>query len=252
VQLTSTTPLRKRLRLSFFALLVLVPIGLGAADAFARSRPAAKQGFRIVTVNVDTRPFQVAESLRGLEPDIVLMQETAVSCEMAARALGFAFLDGSDQCMLSRWPLVETPVAWPGPWQPPQIANVRPPGGELTLVNARLAIPEAVAALATLGHQWYSERQRQDQYPALRKLIGSATPAIVCGDFNAFPFEVDLGARFRDAWTRPAYGATFPARLPAARIDQCWATSELSLKTAWTQAVPSDHRALVVELAFGR
>lgn len=245
------TAFRKRARLVFLALVLLAPLALLAADAFSRARPAARQGFRIVTVNVDTRPFEVAESLRAIAPDIVLMQETSVSCEQAAHALGFEFLDGSDQCILSRWQLTETRVSWPGPWQPPQLAKAVSPAGPITLVNARLAIPEAIAALATLGSQWYTERQRQDQYPALRRLIGDASPAIVCGDFNAFPFEVDLGARLRDAWSRHAYGATFPARLPAARIDHCWATPELSIRSSWTQLVPSDHRALVVEFALG-
>jgi endonuclease/exonuclease/phosphatase (EEP) superfamily protein YafD len=180
------------------------------------------------------------------------MQETAVSCERTARALGFEFLDGSDQCILSRWPLKEAPVAWPGPWQPPQLARAVSPAGALTLVSTRLAIPEAIAALATLGSQWYTERQRKDQYPALWKLLGDSSPAIVCGDFNAFPFEVDLGPRFHDGWARSAFGATFPARLPAARIDQCWATSELRVLDAWTERVPSDHRALVVEFQLDR
>lgn len=244
--------LRKSVRIAFLTSVLLAPLALWTADAMSRAQPSARQGFRIVTVNVDTRPFEVAESLRALDPDILLMQETAVSCEKTARALGFQFLDGSDQCVLSRWPLTETRVAWPGPWQPPQLARTMTPAGALTLVNARLAIPEVIAALATLGSQWYTERQRKDQYPALRASIGELSPAIVCGDFNAFPFEVDLGPRFRDAWTRLAHGATFPARLPAARIDHCWMTSELTIENAWTQPVPSDHRALVVEFVDGR
>lgn len=241
------TAFRKRARLVFLTLVLLTPLALLAADASSRKAPAARRGFRLVTVNVDTRPLEVAESMRTLDPDIVLMQETAVSCEKAARALGFEHLDGSDQCILSRWPLTETRVSWPGPWQPPQLAKAVSPAGTLALVNARLAIPEAIAALATLGSQWYTERQRRDQYPALRRLLADTSPALVCGDFNAFPFEVDLGPRFHDSWARWAYGATFPARLPAARIDQCWASSELRFLDAWTERVPSDHRALVAQ-----
>jgi endonuclease/exonuclease/phosphatase family metal-dependent hydrolase len=106
-----------------------------------------------------------------------------------------------------------------------------------------------VAAVATLGSQWYTERQRRDQYPALRKLLASRSPAVVCGDFNALPIEVALGPRLLDAWTGDRYGATFPARLPAARIDQCWITRDLRVGGSGTLEVPSDHRALVIDLA---
>ncbi len=203
-----------------------------------------------MTVNADTRPLEVAESLRPLEPDLVFMQEAAVSCAAAAHALGLQFEDGSDQCLLSRWPLSSVRLTWPGPWQPPQLVTTTGPDGRvLSLVNLRFAIPEAVAALATLGSQWYTEEQRRRQYPELRRLIAGRSPAVVCGDFNALPFEVVLGPRLFDAWTGSRYGATFPARLPAARIDQCWLTRDLGVGGRWTLRVPSDHRALVIDLA---
>lgn len=252
----STRPshsVKGRLRIAFWLTLLLAPLALVLADRASQWGPTPKAGIRLVTVNVDTRPLEVAAALQPLEPDFVFMQEVAVSCAPAARALGLLFQDGSDQCLLSRWPLSPTRLAWPGPWQPPQLVTTTAPDGRpFTLVNLRFAIPEVVAALATLGNQWYTERQRRDQYPELRRLIADRSPAVVCGDFNALPFEVALGPRLFDAWAGSRYGATFPARLPAARIDQCWITPDLKVKGRWTYAVPSDHRALVIDLAPGR
>ena len=238
---------RKRLRIAFWVIVFSAPAILAVADRFSRRAASVKVGARLVTVNVDTRPEQVAASLRVLDPDIVFMQETASSCGAAAALLGLQWLDGNDQCVLSRWPLKSHEVIWAGPWQAPQLLTIEHPAGHIIVVNVRLAIPEAVAALATLGNQWYSERQRRNQYPALWHLLSDRSPAIVCGDFNALPMEVDFGDGLRDAWSGFRYGATFPARLPAARIDQCWVSRSVVIETSWTQSVPSDHRAVVFD-----
>ena len=203
-----------------------------------------------MTVNVAAAPERVAEALRLLDADVILMQETGISCGPAARSLGFDHREGSDQCVLSRWPLAETPVQWPGPWQPPQLVTITPPSGPpLSLVNTRLAIPAWIAAVATRGDAWYTARQRTAQFPALAAIVGDRSPAIVCGDFNALSIEVALGPAFGDVWRRARLGATFPHWLPAARIDQCWATADVTIHGTWTTVVPSDHRALVVDLS---
>src|SRR5262245_50174232 len=238
--------MRKRLRVAFWCLLLGCLALLKVGDILSRRPAPQRVGVRLVTVNVNTNPFQVAEALRSLQPDIVFMQETAVSCAEAGRILELLAVDGSDQCVLSRWPLKAKPVAWPGPWQPPQQMVVdHPTYGRLLLVNARLALPQTIAAL--LGHTWYTAAQRRQQYTILRRLVEAEQRVIVCGDLNALPLEVDLGPRFRDMWLRFTYGGTFPVWLPAARIDQCWATSNVVPAASWTQAVPSDHRAFVVD-----
>lgn len=241
--------MRRRLRIAFWAGLIIIPFALLFADLLSRSGTAPKAGLRLITVNVNTRVTEVAVALQPLSTDFVLMQETGpMSCSEAATLLGLHFLDGSDQCLLSRWPLAPLELDWPGPWQPPQVAAADAPGTQpLTLVNLRLAIPAAIASLA--GHRWYSEEDRGRQYSALRTLLAGTQSALVCGDFNALPCEVDLGAGFHDLWQGFRYGATFPALLPAARIDQCWATEDISVIAARTHRVPSDHRALVVDFA---
>ncbi len=238
--------MRKRLRIAFWCLLLG---GLGllkGADILSRRAATQRLGVRLVTVNVNTSPLQVAVALQPLKPDIVFMQETAVPCGEAGRVLGLLAMDGSDECLLSRWPIEARPVSWPGPWQAPQLLVAAHPSlGQLALVNARLALPHSIAALS--GNAWYSGAQRRQQFATLRRLVEVERQVIVCGDLNALPIEVDLGPRFRDMWLGLTYGGTFPVWLPAARIDQCWATSDLVAVASWTQAVPSDHRAVVVD-----
>lgn len=56
--------MRKRLRIAFWCVLLGTPAVLKVAD-FLSTRPAAQGvGIRLVTVNVDTRPLQVAEALQ--------------------------------------------------------------------------------------------------------------------------------------------------------------------------------------------
>jgi endonuclease/exonuclease/phosphatase family metal-dependent hydrolase len=242
---------RGRIRSAFWIGLLLIPVALFLADAWSRRAPTMASGIRVVTVNVDTQPLAVAQALTVVQPDVVFMQETGGTCTEAGLALGLAVREGSDQCLLSRWPARDQPVVgWPGPWQPPQSVQIEHPTyGPLLLVNVRLAMPRTVAVLA--GHTWYTAAQRQAQSPALRQIAAEHTRAVVCGDFNALPLEVDLGARFHSLWMGGSYGATFPGVLPAARIDQCWGTTDLVAGASWTKRVPSDHRAVVITLHAG-
>jgi len=216
------------------------------ADWQSRRSPGDRARFRLVTANASAGPNAVAAALRALAPDIVALQETAGSCGEAAQSLGLEFLDGSDQCLLAAWPLKPSLVEWPGPWQPPQVVRLQSPQS-LTVVNVRLAMPAILVALTTLGDPWYSEEERQAQFPALQAVASTGEPVLVCGDFNAFPSEVDLGEYLADVWQRRAVGASFPSWLPLVRIDQCWSSQEVLIHRVWTAPIPSDHRALVVD-----
>jgi endonuclease/exonuclease/phosphatase family metal-dependent hydrolase len=239
--------MRKAIRIAFWCLLLGALALLKLMDILSTRPSSQRSGIRLVTVNVATTPVEVARTLQSLQPDLVFMQETSTPCVGAARVLGLLAADGSDQCLLSRWPLKAGTGSWPGPWQPPQLVTMDHPGhGQVVLVNARLALPLTVAGLS--GNAWYTAAERRRQFTTLRGLLEAERQVIVCGDLNALPFEVDLGPRFRDLWSRFTYGGTFPAWLPAARIDQCWATSEFATAASWTQVVPSDHRAVVVDL----
>jgi endonuclease/exonuclease/phosphatase family metal-dependent hydrolase len=91
---------------------------------------------------------------------------------------------------------------------------------------------------------------RQTEYAWLRESLNADVPTLICGDFNAFPWQVDLGLGFKDSWRVNTLGATFPGWLPVARIDQCWSSHGIAVQGAWTVAIPSDHRALVVDFAL--
>jgi endonuclease/exonuclease/phosphatase family metal-dependent hydrolase len=228
-----------------------VPAVLLIVDVLSTREPTERLGIRVVTANVATAPNEVAQSLRPLKPDVVFMQETGATCADAGRSLGLLVYDGSDQCVLSRWPVTASSVTWAGPWQPPQILSAEHPEvGRLTLVNVRLPLPYAIAKLS--GNAWYTPAQRRDQYSMLRDLLSDKDRILLCGDLNAFPFEVDLGPGFRDMWSRRAYGGTFPAWLPAARIDQCWSNLAVDATTSWTRSILSDHRAVVVDITVQR
>jgi hypothetical protein len=242
---------RRRVRVTLAGTAAVVVLGLWIEDCASRSHGDARPPLRVVTVNVNARPDAVVGALAPLHPDLVLMQETGGSCEGVAQQLGLAYRDGSDQCVLSRWTMAPQPVSWPGPWQPPQVIDVASEDRHLRVLNARLAMPSVFVRLTTLGSPWYTEAQRRAQMPALRALLQGKTATIACGDWNAWPAEVDLGSRFADGWTRWSYGATFPALLPAARIDQCWASREIGTPRAWTLRVASDHRAAVFDFPVG-
>jgi endonuclease/exonuclease/phosphatase (EEP) superfamily protein YafD len=238
--------LRARVRLGLPLAALLVVGAAKAADWHSRHSPDERSRFRLVTANASAEPQAVAAALRALSPDIVALQETAISCAAAAESLRLEFLDGSDQCLLAAWPLKPSVVEWPGPWQPPQVVRLEAPQ-PLTLVNVRLAMPAVLVALTTLGDPWYSEEDRQAQFAALRAAASRDQPVLVCGDFNAFPGEVDLGDSLSDVWQRRALGASFPSWLPVVRIDQCWSSRDVVVHRVWTAPIPSDHRALVVD-----
>jgi hypothetical protein len=62
---------RRKLRIAFWAILLTVPLALLAADRVSRRQASSKRGIRLVTVNVDTRPSEIAEALRSLDPDVI-------------------------------------------------------------------------------------------------------------------------------------------------------------------------------------
>jgi endonuclease/exonuclease/phosphatase (EEP) superfamily protein YafD len=227
-------------RYAVYVLLGLMGMGLYIQDLMSSSSDSAGS-FRVLTVNVAAHPERVVPDIQAMGLDVVMMQETDGSCESVSKLFGMNYLDGDDQCILSRLALSPEYVTWTGPWRKPQKVSL----GNLSLINVRLAMPSLIEHLA--GQNWYSEAQRQEQYDSLRRLTENK-PTLVCGDMNSFPGELIL-PDFADAWSsRWTYGATFPATLPVARIDQCWGKG-LNVTSANIVRVHSDHRALLVEFS---
>jgi endonuclease/exonuclease/phosphatase (EEP) superfamily protein YafD len=228
-------------------LLVLVG-SLRWSDAHSREPHSKAVGWRLLCANVKDEPLAVVDAIKQYSPDVVALQETGVwgSCAGLARQVGYTYWSGADQCVLAVGDLPGSPVAkrstWPGAGQQPQQVRLHGKLG-VVLVNVHLKKPGILQAVGTPG------RARQMEYMWLRESHGPDTPRVICGDFNAFPWSVDLGAGFDDCWMRRGLGATFPTWLPVARIDQCWFSKGIAVQDSWTLAIPSDHRALVVDFA---
>jgi endonuclease/exonuclease/phosphatase (EEP) superfamily protein YafD len=230
-------------------LCLVVVASLRWSDATSSGPGLKAEGWRLLCANVRDEPLAVLEAVRQHSPDVVALQETGAwgSCAGLARQIGYAYWSGADQCVLAA---VQRPGSsvpwrkrWPGASQQPQQVRLHGTPG-LVLVNVHLAKP---SILPRVGKP---VRNRQMEYTWLRETLSADAPTLICGDFNAFPWEVDLGTGFADSWRRTVLGATFPAWLPVARIDQCWLSERVVVQGAWTVAIPSDHRALVVDFGL--
>ena len=100
-------------------------------------------------------------------------------------------------------------------------------------------------------------RTRAEQARAIRRLIDAETrPFLLVGDFNSTPGSwvyAHLSEGLQDAFGRAGtgWGATFPARLPLARIDFVLASAEWEVRRAHvSKTVVSDHIPVVAELAL--
>jgi endonuclease/exonuclease/phosphatase (EEP) superfamily protein YafD len=216
------------------------------SDAMSQGPDPKAEHWRLLCANVKDDPLAVADALRQYSPDLVALQETGTwgSCGDLARKVGYGYWSGADQCVLAsaRWQgsSVEWRSGWPGARQQPQQVKFHGTPG-IVLVNLHLAKP---GILESVGKPALA---RQTEYRWLRESLPGNAPTLVCGDFNAFPWQVDLGIGFADSWRRRPLGATFPAWLPIARIDQCWSSKGIAVRGAWTAPIPSDHRAIVVD-----
>lgn len=153
------------------------------------------------------------------------------------------------QALLSRWPLSDFTVhPLPNPAKvEPRIAisaTMRPPG------------QPAFRFVGTHLDATRDDTARWQQAARLIELFGAdTTPTILVGDLNARPetrIIKTLLESFTDA-SAAAPGFTSPAEKPAARIDfvllRPATTWRVHSSTVIPEAVASDHRPLLVELA---
>jgi hypothetical protein len=198
--------------------------------------------------------------LRELQPDLVLVQESAGGPSPAWP--GTTWVGSLDPGTLSRFPLTVQPTRKVGPWTEPQVMLVElPRGGKLVVVNVRLVLPSVVTWTADgfRGSPRAGHEARVAQFPALAELVRAtmrdtgARSALMCGDFNSpttLPSYKPLRALLVDAWETAGQGwpGTATADLPLARIDQCWSTPNLRAVSARSiRARISDHRLLLVQ-----
>jgi endonuclease/exonuclease/phosphatase family metal-dependent hydrolase len=176
----------------------------------------------------------------------------------------FSWLGDLDPGTLSRGPMERLPTKRVGPWQEPQVLRTSIAGRKVILVNVRLALPAfvvAVASLETPSRLVAMHGERMSQFVQLRDLVVQAlrsegtTSAVLCGDFNSpggIQSSQPMRTILRDVWPEGGrgWGATMPAWLPMSRIDQCWVTPDIEVVRAVVRKGNSDHRRLVVDLAF--
>jgi endonuclease/exonuclease/phosphatase family metal-dependent hydrolase len=231
----------------------------------AAVRPTRAGAFRVVTWNVaGDMPL---DELAADAPDLVLLQEIGGMPPPSRRHPHFTayeWLADFDPGTLSKTPMARLPTRRIGPWQEPQVMRTSVAGRPLVAINIRLTLPAFVVAIATLESpkrlvQMHAERL--GQFTQLRDLITETLTregvksAVLCGDFNSpggIQSSRPLRAILRDVWPEggAGWGATMPAWLPMSRIDQCWVTPDIEVLGAAVRKGTSDHRRLVVDLAF--
>jgi endonuclease/exonuclease/phosphatase (EEP) superfamily protein YafD len=225
------------------------------------------QRLRVVSWNVAGRT--PLDALQRLAPDVCLLQEIGVVRpeQLTGPWAGWAWREALDPGTLSRWPVTRLPTRRVGPWTEPQVLRLELPGGRrVVLVNVRLMLPAFVVAAASFERPSLSalsaaHAQRVRQFVEIRDLLRETldrertASAILCGDFNT-PGGARSTAPLRevvgDVWPRAGrgWGATMTEWLPVSRIDQCWVTPDIRPLAATVVRGPSDHRALVVDLAL--
>jgi endonuclease/exonuclease/phosphatase (EEP) superfamily protein YafD len=126
---------------------------------------------------------------------------------------------------------------------------------QTAIVSARLQVAgRALEAYATwLGLE---PEERVRQLDDALTTIGRAGPAVLGGDFNATPGSTTCNAvqwaGFSDPFVVGDFDAppTSPAIDPAERIDYVWARGLVVRGARVLDSLASDHRLVVVELAF--
>jgi len=159
-------------------------------------------------------------------------------------AFGPALEDLSGVALLSRFPIDESDF---------QLLSSELE--QTAIVSARVEIAgQEVDAYGTwLG---LDAEERARQWDDARAYIDSATPAVLGGDFNATPgsptYARIAAAGFNDPFVVGGFdpAPTSPAVDPVERIDFVWTRGLVVKRAEVLDALASDHRLVVVELAF--
>lgn len=251
------------------AALVFLALTVEWRSVFRPSPPqAAASAGRLRIVSWNVAGAMPLDDIADLHPDIAFLQEIGSIDKKRLEAgpfAGYRWKGELDPGTLSRFPIDRLKTGRIGPWQEPQVLKAALPDGRaLLLVNVRLMLPAFVVALAS--GEWpvrlpAMHEERAGQFTRLAALIGRTIDAerpaatILCGDFNT-PGGIatlqPLRERLRDVWPEAGrgWGGTMTAALPVSRIDQCWVSSTLRGVSAEVRYGHSDHRMLVVDLAW--
>ncbi|BCM89975.1 hypothetical protein IAD21_01826 [Abditibacteriota bacterium] len=232
---------------------------------------------RLVTFNIqrgegDERRCEAA--LHSLNPDIVCLQESGLSTNIALNAIGRHVLLGfpgwnaryaGDVTTLSRFPIMSDHV-YPLVGSRRTLETVlQTRSGPMRVLNTHISTTFAgeraptsqldrIAVLYETARP--SAQARLNQLPAIHKAIDSGdtgTPLVLVGDFNTPPrghFYGSLAGDLNDAFTSVGngLGLTFPSRLPLLRIDYVWMRGVRAVSAFVGGPSGSDHRPLITDL----
>jgi endonuclease/exonuclease/phosphatase family metal-dependent hydrolase len=219
---------------------------------------------RVVTYNV--RGFRdgrerVADVVRGLRPDVLLLQETGSRRDLRRFALDVGMRAARDPWSPLRR-RVKNAVLLADPWRFASAELVRfrearrwyPRGAMVARATAGVDVVRAVSTHFGLGGA-----ERAAQAEALVDLVGTPYGGVVIvgGDLNATPdmrAVRRISAALHDTWTDAGHdpGPTFPAVAPVARIDYVFVGGEVHVthaRVAMDDASnASDHLPVAVDL----
>lgn len=225
--------------------------------------PAEQREFRVVTLNCAGGSLAAAREVIPLRPDIVLLQESPNSKQLASLATEMFGPDavvvrGPDATILARGTLIQVP-------HEKRVSNFVAarwqfaPGRSLDVVSLRLAPP--VLRIDLYSPSAWSEfaegrARRAAETAEIRQRLAEmgVEPDLIGGDFNTPP---DPGSQrvlvggmddaFRVAGI--GLGATCVNPYPnIVRIDQIWSGPRVRCVRAWVvKAQNSDHRMLVAD-----
>lgn len=214
---------------------------------------------------------RIADELRGLDADFVLLQEVDVGVRRTdgvdipaelARMLGMhaAFAknipyQGGEygNAILSRWPIVE---------QHNRHYEMLRPGEQRGLLTVTVEGPSGSLAIGcTHVDSRKDDAERLHSVPAILATVGARQLVAVGGDYNDLPgsrMHAALCGPLVDCWLEVGTGeggGTYPAETPKKRIDWLLRAPECGWRTVSARVVPteaSDHRAVVFELQRAR
>ncbi|NQV23419.1 MAG: endonuclease/exonuclease/phosphatase family protein, partial [Rhodopirellula sp.] len=224
------------------------------------------RGLRVVSLNCSLGQARCVREVQAWQPDIVLLQESPGSeqlRQLAADLFGAdgTFLYGGDVSILARRTLH---ARFFNPTSHFVHAEVQLPTGVLVdVISLRLAPPVSRIDFWKPGF-WSDHRHKRiehrEQIADLMRHVQSFPAThhlIVGGDFNALPADdalAALGQRLTETFSIAGrgWGATGTNEYPLFRVDQIWASSNLSAESVTAQkTLYSDHRMVVCDLIIG-
>lgn len=262
-------------RHSFIAV-VLIALGVLLSGRTGRAQDSSPSRLRVLCYNIHHGEGtdgkldleRLARVITAARPDLVALQEvddqtrrtdgvdqTAKLARLTglhgrfAKAIDYQG-GGYGQALLCRYPLGKITVHWL-PGEPDRERRI--------VATAKVELPTRVITFATthLHHQSAEFRLKQAE-EINRVFAGIEGPSIVVGDFNAVPGSPPIETMLKH-WTSTTAGSepprlTFPAGEPNRQLDYVFVRPEADWRVLKTEVldepVTSDHRPLLVELAY--